>query len=64
MPQLDLDPTSLAEVVCATSDLPNLGKLSLSRCAEQRTHNTSFFLLLYHFVLYFRLYTDLWSDTV
>ncbi|XP_026019596.1 leucine-rich repeat-containing protein 3-like [Astatotilapia calliptera] len=29
MPQLDLDPTSLAEVVCATSDLPNLGAVGI-----------------------------------
>ncbi|XP_030590935.1 leucine-rich repeat-containing protein 3-like [Archocentrus centrarchus] len=29
MPQLDLDPTSLAEVICATSDLPNLGAVGI-----------------------------------
>ncbi|XP_063328675.1 leucine-rich repeat-containing protein 3-like [Pelmatolapia mariae] len=29
MPQLDLDLTSLAEVVCATSDLPNLGAVGI-----------------------------------
>ncbi|XP_008293028.1 leucine-rich repeat-containing protein 3B-like [Stegastes partitus] len=29
MPQLDMDSTSLAEVVCQTSDLPNLGAVGL-----------------------------------
>ncbi|XP_074511046.1 leucine-rich repeat-containing protein 3-like [Sebastes fasciatus] len=29
MPQLDLDPSSLSEVVCQTSDLPNLGAVGM-----------------------------------
>ncbi|KAM4598234.1 leucine-rich repeat-containing protein 3-like [Polymixia lowei] len=29
MPQLDLDPSSLAEVVCHTSDLPDLGAVGV-----------------------------------